>query len=194
MKHFVWTWTNRSARRRKYFTAKNFQHLRCDLLVHSRTISKRVGKKYSTIWLFKSIYTFESLEKLIRKIRNSFENINFSFYFYFISRDDNNIAFAQYHNKNVWACRLANKQNLMSNSGDNKSDRVTLWLEIDVDDWAKSEKMMYRPGDHVGMLAANREELVSGIIPYLQYDQDPDEPMELQMLKEKHTSTGAEKH
>jgi len=49
---------------------------------------------------------------------------------------------------------------------------------------------MYRPGDHVGMLATNREELVSGIIPYLQYDQDPDEPMELQMLKEKHTSTG----
>lgn len=78
----------------------------------------------------------------------------------------------------------------MSNSGDNKNGRVTLWLEIDVDDWANSEKMMYQPGDHVGMLATNREELVSGIIPYLQYDQDPDESMELQMLKEKHTSTG----
>jgi len=78
----------------------------------------------------------------------------------------------------------------MSNSDDGKSDRVTLWLEIDVDDWAKSEKTMYRPGDHVGMFATNRAELVSGIIPYLQCDQDPDEPMELQMLKEKHTSTG----
>lgn len=100
------------------------------------------------------------------------------------------IAFAQYHNKKVWTCRLSNKQNLMSNSGDNKNGRVTLWLEIDVDDWANSEKMMYQPGDHVGMLATNREELVSGIIPYLQYDQDPDESMELQMLKEKHTSTG----
>lgn len=99
-------------------------------------------------------------------------------------------AYAQYHNKRVWTCRLANKQNLIDNSEGSKSDRVTLWLEIDVDEWAESEKIMYRPGDHVGMYATNREELVSGIIPYLQYDQDPDEPMELQMLKEKHTSTG----
>lgn len=100
------------------------------------------------------------------------------------------LAYAHYHNKRVWTCRLSNKQNLMSDSEDGKSDRVTLWLEIDVDDWAKSEKIMYRPGDHVGMFATNRDELVSGIIPYLQCDQDPDEPMELQMLKEKHTSSG----
>lgn len=101
------------------------------------------------------------------------------------------LAYAHYHNKRVWTCRLSNKQNLMSNSEDGcKSDRVTLWLEIDVGDWAKSEKTMYQPGDHVGMFATNRAELVSGIIPYLQCDQDPDEPMELQLLKEKHTSTG----
>lgn len=108
--------------------------------------------------------------------------------------DDLHSAYAHYHNKRVWTCRLSNKQNLISNSGDGKSDRVTLWLEIDVGDWAKSEKIMYRPGDHVGMFATNRAELVSGIIPYLQCDQDPDEPMELQMLKEKHTSTGVSKN
>jgi len=76
------------------------------------------------------------------------------------------------------------------NSEESRNNRVTLWLEIDVDEWAKSEKIMYRPGDHVGMFATNREELVSAIIPYLHCDQDPDEPMELQLLKEKHTSTG----
>lgn len=78
----------------------------------------------------------------------------------------------------------------MSNSENSKSDRVTLWLEISVDDWKNSEKVMYRPGDHVGMFATNREELVSGIIPYLQCDQNPDEPMVLQLHKEKYTSTG----
>lgn len=85
---------------------------------------------------------------------------------------------------------MANKQNLMGDSEDSKNDRVTLWLEIDVDDWKKSDKVMYRPGDHVGMYATNRGEIVSGLISYLQCDQDPDEPIELQMLKEKHTSTG----
>lgn len=78
----------------------------------------------------------------------------------------------------------------MVNSEDSKNDRVTLWVEIGVDEWTKTDKVMYRPGDHVGMYATNREEIVSGIIPYLQCDQDPDEPMELQLLKEKHTSTG----
>lgn len=100
-------------------------------------------------------------------------------------------AYAHYHNKRVLTCRLADKRNLMTNSDDVKNGRVTLWLEIDVDDWARSEKTtMYRPGDHVGMFAANRESLVSAIIPHLQCDQHPDEPIELQLLKEKHTSTG----
>lgn len=99
-------------------------------------------------------------------------------------------AYAQYHNKRVCSCRLTDKRNLMVDSGDKKNDRVTLWLEIDVDEWTDAGKVMYQPGDHVGMFAANRKELVSAIIPYLQYDQDPDEPMELQLLKEKHTSTG----
>lgn len=99
-------------------------------------------------------------------------------------------AYGQYHNKKVWSCKLANKQNLIIDNEDSKNDRVTLWLEIEVDEWTKLDKVMYRPGDHVGMLATNRQEIVSGIIPYLQCDQDPDEPMELQLLKEKHTSTG----
>lgn len=99
-------------------------------------------------------------------------------------------AYGQYHNKRVVTCRLANKQNLTIDCEDKRNDRVTLWLEIDVEDWKKSEKVMYRPGDHVGMFAANRHELVSALIQYLQCDQDPDTPMELQFLKEKHTSTG----
>lgn len=89
----------------------------------------------------------------------------------------------------MWTCRLADKQNLCNNEN-SKNDRVTLWLEIDVNDWKELNKTMYQPGDHVGMLAANREELVSGIIPYLQCDNDPNLSVELQILKEKHTPTG----
>ncbi|XP_050436127.1 nitric oxide synthase, salivary gland isoform X2 [Adelges cooleyi] len=108
--------------------------------------------------------------------------------------EDLHSAYTRYHNKKVWRCRIGDKQNLMSHSEDSRSDRVTLWIEINVDDWKASDKVMYEPGDHVGMFAANRSELVSGIIQHLDSDQDPDLPMELQVLKEKHTSTGVAKN
>jgi sulfite reductase alpha subunit-like flavoprotein len=48
----------------------------------------------------------------------------------------------------------------------------------------------YTPGDHVGVFACNRQELVDGILSRLQTTTDPDQPVELQMQKENHTSNG----
>lgn len=61
-----------------------------------------------------------------------------------------------------------------------------------MDEWKTvDQKSMYEPGDHVGMFAANRSELVNGIIQHLGTDQGAaDQAVELQILKEKHTSTG----
>ncbi|XP_050526430.1 nitric oxide synthase, salivary gland isoform X2 [Daktulosphaira vitifoliae] len=114
--------------------------------------------------------------------------------FVHIEEEDLHSAYTRYHNKKVWRCKLNNKQNLMSNSEDSRSDRVTLWLEMNVDEWKTVDKNMYEPGDHVGMFAENRSELVNGIIQHLGTDQDPDQAVELQILKEKHTSTGVLKN
>lgn len=64
-----------------------------------------------------------------------------------------------------------------------KTDRATLLLEFSI------EGCTYEPGDHVGVFPCNRTELVDGIIAHLD-EPDPDKIVELQLLKEKQTSTG----
>lgn len=60
---------------------------------------------------------------------------------------------------------------------------ATLGLSLGVPD------VHYEPGDHVGVFACNRPDLVDGIINHLATP-DPDKPMELQILKENHTQNG----
>lgn len=50
--------------------------------------------------------------------------------------------------------------------------------------------MAYEPGDHVGIFPANRAEIVDGIIKRLTGVTDPDETLQLQVLKEKQTQNG----
>lgn len=50
--------------------------------------------------------------------------------------------------------------------------------------------MAYEPGDHVGIFPANREEIVDGIIRRLSGVSDPEEMLQLQVLKEKQTQNG----
>lgn len=51
-------------------------------------------------------------------------------------------------------------------------------------------ELAYQPGDHVGVFPCNRKDLVDGILARLHPITDPDQPVELQMLKETHTSNG----
>ncbi|KAE8744679.1 hypothetical protein FOCC_FOCC008682 [Frankliniella occidentalis] len=72
------------------------------------------------------------------------------------------------HNRRVRACMLRRRSNL---HGSNAS-RATLQLELDAGD------VEYQPGDHVGVFAINRTELVDGIIAHLQQPCDPDKSWE----------------
>jgi nitric-oxide synthase len=48
----------------------------------------------------------------------------------------------------------------------------------------------YMPGDHVGVFACNRKELVDAVLSRLQTTTDLDQTLELQIQKENHTSNG----
>lgn len=53
-------------------------------------------------------------------------------------------------------------------------------------------EISYKPGDHLGVFACNRSELVDGIIERIQTTIDPDIPIELQVQKQSHTPNGIE--
>ena len=63
--------------------------------------------------------------------------------------------------------------------------RATMLLEL-------SSELVYTPGDHVGVFACNRREIVDGILARLTDTTDVDTPVELQFQKETHTSNGKE--
>ncbi|XP_076232753.1 nitric oxide synthase [Calliopsis andreniformis] len=92
-------------------------------------------------------------------------------------------ALSKCHNRNVTTCNMFRKTNL---SGDMLSG-TTLLLELD--DIASME-IPYKPGDHLGVFACNRPELVEGILKRIQTPFDPDVPIELQVQKQSHTPNG----
>lgn len=51
-------------------------------------------------------------------------------------------------------------------------------------------KIVYDPGDHVGIIACNRKELVDSLLARLKDVNDYNEPVQLQLMKETHTSSG----
>lgn len=51
-------------------------------------------------------------------------------------------------------------------------------------------KIEYNPGDHVGIIACNRKELVDSLLARLKDVSDYNEPVQLQLMKETHTSSG----
>lgn len=92
-------------------------------------------------------------------------------------------ALSKCHNRKVLRATLVSKKNL--HAMNSKSERTTLLLELQSDDG-----FTYEPGDHVGVFPCNRQELVDGIIGHLTLSIDPDTSVELQILKEKQSSTG----
>ncbi|XP_049776657.1 nitric oxide synthase, salivary gland [Schistocerca cancellata] len=92
-------------------------------------------------------------------------------------------ALSKCHNKKVSGCTLVRKINLHGND----ASRATMLLQLGCE-------LAYQPGDHVGVFPCNRRELVDGILARLQSSFDPDQPIELQMLKETHTSNGVLKN
>lgn len=98
------------------------------------------------------------------------------------SKQHDNItdSLSKCHNKKVYLSRLLRRTNLHGE----KSSRATLLLEF-------ATTLQYTPGDHVGVYAMNRPELVEQIIARLKGVDNPDEVLELQVQKETHTSNGS---
>ncbi|KAJ8968172.1 hypothetical protein NQ314_002429, partial [Rhamnusium bicolor] len=100
------------------------------------------------------------------------------------SKHDNiSIALARCHNKKVSASPLIRRTNLHGE----KSAKATLLLEF-------KNNLPYKPGDHLGVFAMNKPELVDKIIQRLKGVTDPDAAVEIQILKETHTSNGVIKN
>lgn len=74
---------------------------------------------------------------------------------------------------------LLKRTNLLND----KAAKVTLLLQI-------NNPLVYKPGDHLGVFPMNRKELVDAILSRIKGVSDPDKPVELQLLKETHTSNG----
>ncbi|KAL9928212.1 nitric oxide synthase isoform 1-T6 [Glossina fuscipes fuscipes] len=89
---------------------------------------------------------------------------------------------SKYHNKKVTCCQIKRNPHNLTNM--DNSEKTTILLEI------QAAGLDYEPGDHVGVFPANRPEIVDGIIKRLAGVEDPDEVLQLQLLKEKQTSNG----
>ncbi|XP_034100432.2 nitric oxide synthase isoform X1 [Drosophila albomicans] len=91
-------------------------------------------------------------------------------------------ALSKYHNKKVHCCKIkAQPHNLTKLS---EGAKTTMLLEI------CAPGLEYEPGDHVGIFPANRSPLVEGLLGRLVGVENPDEVLQLQLLKEKQTSNG----
>lgn len=98
-------------------------------------------------------------------------------------QDETASALAKCHNKKVISTTLVKQQNLLNE----KSSKATLLLEF-------STNVVYKPGDHIGVFPMNRKALVDIILNRVKCNTDPDSPVELQILKETHTSNGVIKN
>lgn len=100
------------------------------------------------------------------------------------SKPENSLAaLAKCHNKKVCALTLTNRKNLHGE----KSPKTTLLLQF-------KNNLPYKPGDHLGVFAKNRHELVDKVIKRLKGVNDQDSSVMLQFLKETHTSNGVVKN
>jgi nitric-oxide synthase len=87
------------------------------------------------------------------------------------------------HSRKISACKLVNRKNLQhENSG-----RVTLFVELSTQGLSEFE---YKPGDHVGIVASNRRELVDSLLSKITNAPPPDQLIKIELLKEKTTVFG----
>ncbi|XP_041976849.1 nitric oxide synthase-like isoform X1 [Aricia agestis] len=91
--------------------------------------------------------------------------------------------------KQLISCTVKENKNL----GDVTADRTTVFLDLEA-----NVKLKYEPGDHVGVMACNRKEIVDEVLNRLKGIDNYDKPLQLQLMKETLTPTGAiktwEKH
>lgn len=97
------------------------------------------------------------------------------------------IQLGKYHNKNVVVGKSKFKPKNLHRQLDSAAtvSRSTILVEISVND-----DVQYEPGDHVGIFPANRKEIVDGILQRVNGVENFDEVLQLQLLKENHSTNG----
>lgn len=88
------------------------------------------------------------------------------------------------HSRKILPCRLLGRSNLQKEN----SGRVTLKCELNTH--GSSSELQYKPGDHVGLLAANRVDLVDALLAKVTNAPPPDQLVKVEILKEKTTAFG----
>ncbi|XP_043950192.1 nitric oxide synthase isoform X2 [Drosophila biarmipes] len=91
-------------------------------------------------------------------------------------------SLSKYHNKKVHSCKIKDQPHNLTRLSEGA--KTTMLLEI------YAPGLEYEPGDHVGIFPANRSQLVDGLLERLVGVDNPDEVLQLQLLKEKQTSNG----
>lgn len=95
------------------------------------------------------------------------------------------VQLGKYHNKNVIVGKTKFKpKNLYSHVSTMGAGRSTILVELSTKD------VQYEPGDHVGIFPANRKDYVDGILQRLSGIDNVDEVLQLQLLKENHSTNG----
>lgn len=97
------------------------------------------------------------------------------------------VQLGKYHSKSVTIGKAKIKPKSLhchSNAAAAPDSRSTILVEMIAND------VQYQPGDHVGIFPANRENIVDGILERLSGVDNFDEVLQLQMLKENHSTNG----
>lgn len=99
--------------------------------------------------------------------------------------DPLNAQLSKYHNKRVSLCVVKCKPSNLHRQSD-LFKRSTILVEVKIN----ADEVDFQPGDHIGIFAENRREIVDTILDQITGVEDNNEILQLQILKEKHTSTG----
>lgn len=99
-----------------------------------------------------------------------------------VSKVSLDTALSKYHNKKVHCCKIKEQPHNLTKLSEGA--KTTMLLEI------CAPGLEYEPGDHVGIFPANRTQLVDGLLERLVGVDNPNEVLQLQLLKEKQTSNG----
>ncbi|XP_039747140.1 nitric oxide synthase-like [Pararge aegeria] len=90
----------------------------------------------------------------------------------------------QSYRKQTITCKVKENKHL----GEYTNDRATIFVDME-----SNTDLKYDPGDHVGVMACNRSEIVEAVLKRLKGVDNFDRTVQLQVMKEKLTPTGTVK-
>nr|CCC18661.1 nitric oxide synthase [Scylla paramamosain] len=98
------------------------------------------------------------------------------------------LGLSRAHGKRVRSCEVLASRNLHGeNTSSGSGSRGTQQVILST---SSTNELHYQPGDHVAILPANRKELVEAVLSRLQQCPDPDQPIQVLLLKELHSING----